>query len=368
MKKFDNSAENRLKERIVEHEFDFDPQAWKSMNKMLNTHNPRRSPLWLSSLLIMTTIVTLSSIAWYVPFEPIQEFFEEVFEIKEDTIRERPDFVPTEVFELMPESIENPKAKINQEQPSQLQKSIESPVEELPKVGPTDLYEWHRLEVEREGETAKPIATLETYIEESQTVAQINIPVKKKVHAGFFGGGTVAISNSPLIPEGAVSPSIGVFAGYNINDKWGVQVEVNFRKGFVQPFTAKEERTDVINLPIASNSSFDRVSANQDIIAKNLTVLEFPVLGKYKLDRRSSLMAGVRPSWIHVKDPDPEEGKKTIYEKLDVGLSVGYEVQLSKRVAVNLRYNQGVTDLFIENDEVFLNNDFQASVRYTLNP
>ena len=157
----------------------------------------------------------------------------------------------------------------------------------------------------------------------------------------------------PLIPEGAVSPGIGVFAGYNINDKWGVQAEVNFRKGFIQPFTPKADRDEFLNLPIpvsSESTAYDRVVNNQDVIARSLTVLEFPILAKYKLNEKHSVMAGIRPSWIYVKDPNSDNNSadsslNAIYEKWDVGMSVGYEVQLSKRVAVNFRYNQGVTCL-----------------------
>ena len=79
MKNINNSTDQKLKLRLEEHEFNFDPEAWKSLNKKLNQHNPRRSPLWLSSLAILTITVTVLSIAWYVPFEPIQEFLEKTF-------------------------------------------------------------------------------------------------------------------------------------------------------------------------------------------------------------------------------------------------------------------------------------------------
>lgn len=378
MKNINNSAEHKLKQRVVEHEFDFDPKAWKSLNKKLNKHNPRRSPLWVSSLLMLTALVTTLSVAWYVPLEPIQKFFKETFDLQEDNIREKTIHFPIkkiEVIEVLPkEVIENNIAptKLNK------QRIENSPILSPSKMGPHDLLEIQEQEIEKENQTIKPIAGINSYVEgEDDKIASIDLPMKRKIRAGFFGGGSVAVSNSPLIPEGAVSPGVGVFAGYNINDKWSVQAEVNFRKGFVQPFTPKAERDEFVNLPapgISKQTAYDRVSNNQDIIARNLTVLEFPVLAKYKLNEKHSVMAGVRPSWIHVKDPNSDNSNLTdssqnaIYEKWDVGLSVGYEVQLSKRVAVNFRYNQGVTDLFEENNDTYLNNDFQASVRYTLNP
>ena len=377
MKNINNNAEHKLKDRLVEHEFDFDPKAWKSLNKKLNKHNPRRSPLWVSSLLMMTALVTMLSVAWYVPFEPIQEFFEKTFDLQEENIREKTVHTPinkSKVIEIPQEDvIENNIAPTK----SKRQKVKDSPVLQLPKMGPTDLLEMQEQEIEKENQTIKPIAAINSYLQdEDQTITPIDLPMKRKIRAGFFGGGSVAVSNSPLIPAGAVSPGIGVFAGYNINDKWSVQAEVNFRKGFIQPFTPKADREEFLNLPTSVNiekSAFDRVAENQDVIARNLTVLEFPVLAKYKLNEKHSIMAGVRPSWIHVKDPNSDSNiadsdHRAIYEKWDVGMSVGYEMQLSKRVAVNLKYSQGVTDLFEENDDTYLNNDFQASVRYTLNP
>ena len=85
MKNINNSTDQKLKLRLEEHEFNFDPEAWKSLNKKLNQHNPRRSPLWLYSLAILTITVTVLSIAWYVPFEPIQEFLEKTFDFTIDS-------------------------------------------------------------------------------------------------------------------------------------------------------------------------------------------------------------------------------------------------------------------------------------------
>ncbi len=377
MKNINNNAEHKLKQLLVEHEFDYDPQAWKSLNKKLNKNNPRRSPLWVSSLLMLTALVTTLSVAWYVPLEPIQKFFEETFDFQEENIREKTIHIPLSKIEVIETPIERvfenniAPTKINR------QKVEDSPVLPLPQMGPPDLLEIQEDEIEKENQTIKPIAAMNSYVEdEKNTVTPIDLPMKSKIRAGFFGGGSVAVSNSPLIPEGAVSPGIGVFAGYNINDKWGVQAEVNFRKGFIQPFTPKTERDEFLNLPApvtSQSSAYDRVAKHQDVIARNLTILEFPILAKYKLNEKHSLMAGVRPSWIHVKDPNSDNNSadsslNAIYEKWDVGMSLGYEVQLSKRVAVNFRYNQGVTDLFEENDDTYLNNDFQASVRYSLTP
>ena len=371
-----NTSEHNLKNRLLEHEFDFDPQAWNSMNKMLNKHNPRRSPLWVSSLAILTAVVTLLSVAWYVPLEPLKSFFDFSFEPKEESIREKPvDLNQNTIIEEV-ETIEIPETIIEEPIPSQNKKEETIDVIPLPQMGPYDLLEQKELERNiKEDELAAPIAAIHSLLEnKSDQLEHVSLPMKKKVEAGFFGGGSVAISGSPLIPVGAVSPTIGVFAGYNINDKWGVQAEVNFRKGFIQPFTPKKDKSEYLNLPIQNDpeTAYDRVVANQEIVARNLTVIEFPVLAKYKLNRKNSVMAGVRPSWIHVKDPNSDStsvhGSRPIYEKLDVGLTIGYEVNLSKRIAVNVRYNQGVTDLFHENDETHLNSDFQASVRYSLNP
>ena len=253
---------------------------------------------------------------------------------------------------------------------------IKSPIAPLTQMNPTKLLKEEE-KIEKAIELTKPIATINTFLESEEIITRVNLPFKKRVKAGFFGGGTVAVSGSPLIPEGAISPGVGVFAGYNINDKWSVQAEVNFRKGFVQPFTTKEEKVNTLSLPTTITSvstSFDRVTANQEVIARNLTVIEFPILAKYNVNDKSSVMAGVRPSWIHVKDPNSDNSSTdarhpAIYEKVDLGLSVGYELQLTERVAVDFLFNKGLTELFIDDEEsTDFNNDFQASVRYTLNP
>ena len=377
MKNINNSSEQKLKLRLEEHEFDFDPKAWKSLNKKLNQHNPRRSPLWLSSLMVLTVAVTLLSVAWYVPFEPIQEFLEKTFDFNTEVKEEQP--IDTKSIKLE-EKIEE--VDFQQQIPlknnnTPTSPNIKTPVAPLPQMNPIDLWKIEEEKLDKAIDLAKPIAAISTLLENEEEITQVNLPIKKRVKAGFFGGGTVAVSGSPLIPEGAVSPGIGVFAGYNINDKWSVQAEVNFRKGFVQPFTAKEDKENTLTLPTnitAETNSFDRVTANQEIIARNLTVLEFPILAKYKVNEKSSMMAGIRPSWIHVKDPNSDnssaEARQTpIYEKVDIGISVGYEFQLSKRVAVDIRFNKGLTELFQDDEEsTDFNNDFQASVRYTLNP
>lgn len=377
MKNINNLAEQKLKARLEEHEFDFDPQAWKSLNKKLNQHNPRRSPLWLSSLVTLTVAVTMLSVAWYVPFEPIQEFLEKTFDIHLEIKDEQPVDINTIELEEETEDIDFeqqiPQPEINTPNTPNQNRSVKP----IPQISPEDLLKIEEEKRKTKKEIARPIASIASFLENEETIAHVDLPIKKKVRAGFFGGGTVAVSGSPLIPEGAVSPGIGVFAGYNINDKWSVQAEVNFRKGFVQPFTAKEDKDNTLNLPTsitAESSSFDRVAANQEVIARNLTVLEFPILAKYKVTEKSSVMAGVRSSWIHVKDPNSDNSStntrhSAIYEKVDVGVSVGYELQISERVAIDFRFNKGLTELFQDDeDSTDYNNDFQASVRYTLNP
>jgi len=376
MKNINNSTDQKLKLRLEEHEFNFDPEAWKSLNKKLNQHNPRRSPLWLYSLAILTITVTVLSIAWYVPFEPIQEFLEKTFDFTIDSKEIKS--IDTKAINL-----EEDKEKIDFLQQIPLEQKnvptdskIKSPIAPLPQMNPIKLLKEEE-KIEKAIELTKPIATINTFLESEEIITRVNLPFKKRVKAGFFGGGTVAVSGSPLIPEGAISPGVGVFAGYNINDKWSVQAEVNFRKGFVQPFTTKEEKVNTLSLPTTITSvstSFDRVTANQEVIARNLTVIEFPILAKYNVNDKSSVMAGVRPSWIHVKDPNSDNSSTdarhpAIYEKVDLGLSVGYELQLTERVAVDFRFNKGLTELFIDDEEsTDFNNDFQASVRYTLNP
>ena len=376
MKNINNSSEHKLKLRLEEHEFDFDPQAWKSMNKMLNNHNPRRSPLWMSSLIALTVAVTLLSVAWYVPFEPIQEFLEKTFDFSEEVETEKPVLsAPYYLDNEMDEVDFQQEIPMDESTPQEL--DIKTPVAPIQPMNPIELLK-EQERINNEQEPTKPIAAISTFLDNNDDeIKHVDLPVKRKVRAGFFGGGTVAVSGSPLIPKGAISPGIGVFAGYNINDKWSVQAEVNFRKGFVQPFTPKAEKDEFLNLPITVNekaSSYDKVVMNEEVIARNLTVLEFPILAKYKVSEKSSVMAGVRPSWIRVKDPNPDNSStnarpSAIYEKIDLGVSVGYEVQLSKRVALDFRFNKGLTDLFQDDeDSTDYNNDFQASVRYTLNP
>lgn len=377
MKNINNSSEQKLKLRLEEHEFDFDPKAWKSLNKKLNQHNPRRSPLWVSSLMILTVTITMLSVAWYVPMEPIQEFLEKTFDFNIEVKEEQP--VETKSIDLE-EKIEE--VDFQQQFPlkdnnAPTNPNIKTPIAPLLQINPIDLWKIEEEKLDKTIEITKPIAAISTLLENEEKITQVNLPIKKRVKAGFFGGGTVAVSGSPLIPAGAVSPGIGIFAGYNINDKWGIQAEVNFRKGFVQPFTAKEDKENTLTLPTtitAETTSFDRVAANQEVIARNLTVLEFPILAKYKVNEKSSVMAGIRPSWIHVKGPNSdnssaETNHSAIYDKVDLGVSVGYEYQLSKRVSVDIRFNKGLTELFQDDeDSTDFNNDFQASVRYTLNP
>ncbi len=377
MKNINNSSEQKLKLRLEEHEFDFDPQAWKSLNKKLNQHNPRRSPLWVSSLMVLTVAVTLLSIAWYVPLEPIQEFLEKTFDFNTEVKEEQPVDNKTIDLEEKTEEVDFQQQVPFENNTTPINPNINTPVAPLPQMTPYDLWKMEEEKLDEKIEITRPIAAMSTLLENEEEITQVNLPIKKRVKAGFFGGGTVAVSGSPLIPEGAVSPGIGVFAGYNINDKWSVQAEVNFRRGFVQPFTAKEEKNNTLNLPTTITSeatSFDRVAANQEVIARNLTVLEFPILAKYKVNEKSSVMAGIRPSWIHVKDPNSDNSstdarRSPIYEKVDLGVSVGYEFQVSERVALDIRFNKGLTELFKDDeDSTDFNNDFQASVRYTLNP
>ena len=370
MKKL-NLGEQNLQSRLTEHEFDFDPNAWKAMNKQLNHHNPRRSPLWVLSLALLTMTVTLLSVAWYGPveLEPIKEFIEQVIAPQEkEDIREINIILPRTKMKVKEFKIETvvPESKERIERKKEVEKTI----------GPPELIdiEWQRTEVK----SSKPIASVETLLEEkaAERIEPIDLPMpKRKVEAGFFGGGSVALSDSPLTPHGAISPGIGVFAGYKINNKWSVQAEVNLKKGFLN-IDPKNEIADVIPSTTNARSAYEKLSANPAVVARNLTVLEFPILAKYKVNEKNSVMAGVRPSWIQVKDPNSDnnalavDAGNTMYQKMDVGISIGYERQLTDKVALNIRYNKGVTDLFDDaaTDEKYYNTDFQASIRYTLNP
>ena len=378
MKNINHPTESKLKHRLKEHEFDFDPQAWKSMNKMLNQHNPRRSPLWLSSLVAVTVAITLLSVAWNLPSEPIQNFLEKTFDFKKEIIKEKPSHTPDDFLNKKIENIEFQQTipvEKNNTPTIDKNKKQHTPLAHLPEPS-IPLLQPEAKKNNKENELIIPIASISSFLENKKTgITPVDLPLRKKVRAGFFGGGTVTVSGSPLTPQGAISPSIGVFAGYNINDKWSIQAEVSIRKGFIQPFTPKAEKENFLNVPNAPIvTPYDKVIANQDVIAKNLTVLEFPILAKYKLNEKNSVMAGVRPSWIHIKNPDSdsslaETSHTAIYKKLDLGISVGYELKVTKKVAVNLRYNQGLTDLFEEEEaEPYYNNDFQASIRYSLNP
>ena len=366
-----NLGEQNLRSRITEHEFDFDPQGWKAMNKQLNNHNPRRSPLWVLSLALLTATVSLLSVAWYGPveLEPIREFIEQVIapQEKKDT-REINIIYPKTKMKIKEFKIETviPESKERKQRRKEVEETI----------GPPELIdiEWQRTEVK----SSKPIASVERLLEEKNMdrIDPINLPLpQRKVKAGLFGGGSVAVSDSPLTPHGAISPSVGVFVGYNINDKWSVQAEVNLKKGFLD-IDSKNEIVDILPSTTNARSSFERLRTSPDVVAKNLTVLEFPILAKYKVNEKNSVMAGVRPSWIQVRDPNSDnntlaaDAASTMYKKVDVGLSIGYERQLSEKVALNIRYNKGVTNLFNESetDDKYYNTDFQASVRYTLNP
>lgn len=368
-----NLGEQNLRSRMTEHEFDFDPQAWSSLNKQLNNHNPRRSPLWVLSLALLTMTVTLLSVAWYAPVElepikEIKEFIEQVITPEKKDTREINIIYPKSKMKIKEFKIEPvvPESKERQQRRKEIEETI----------GPPELIDmqWQRTEVK----SSKPLASVESLLEEKvmDRIEPVDLPIpQRKVEAGLFGGGSVALSDSPLTPHGAISPSIGVFVGYQLNDKWSIQAEVNLKKGFID-LDSKNEIVDILPSTANARSSFERLQASPEVVAKNLTVLEFPILAKYKVNEKNSVMAGVRPSWIHVKDPHSDnnaiaaDAANTMYKKMDVGLSIGFERQLSERVALNVRYNKGITNLFneTETDEKYYNTDFQASVRYTLNP
>ena len=171
MKNINNSTDQKLKLRLEEHEFNFDPEAWKSLNKKLNQHNPRRSPLWLSSLAILTITVTVLSIAWYVPFEPIQEFLEKTFDftIESKEIKS----IDTKAINL-----EEDKEKIDFLQQIPLEQKnvptdskIKSPIAPLPQMNPTKLLKEEE-KIEKAIELTKPIATINTFLESEEIMVE----------------------------------------------------------------------------------------------------------------------------------------------------------------------------------------------------
>ena len=161
MKNINTSTEQDLRSRLTEHEFDFDPQAWRSMDKMLNKHNPRRSPLWVTSLLLLTATVTFLSVAWYAPIEPIKSFLVKTFEMEATPVREKPALLPTSASKKSNTTDEQPTINFEKSIPNTPNSEDKIDIIPLPQIGPFDLLQQQEQEnYSDENNNAEPIAAI----------------------------------------------------------------------------------------------------------------------------------------------------------------------------------------------------------------
>ena len=342
MNHFNNNTDQKIKDMIQDHEFDFMESAWEDMELILEQGSHKGdneedakpgsgNSLWLYSSITIGLIML--SLAFIYPstarqiFEAGQLNFENIFQFNKEEIKE--------VKEIKSEPFK--------------EKASDTPQAFVPQNIDTDLKE---IKSEIKKPTLRPIAKNLTSQLNITTIANvdakdliklktINTSIstkkkkKKKMDIEVYAGTSIAPSNGKISSKGTINPYIGVAATFPINNRLSLQTGVEIKKMNV-------------------NNLIENTSKNNTALA-----IATPIVAKYKLTKKNSLTAGIKPAYIR------QSSNKI--SGIDLGLSVGIEHQINDQLSVDLKYNQTVMDT--TNNEYFnpdlqSNSDIALSMRY----
>ncbi len=209
-----------------------------------------------------------------------------------------------------------------------------------------------------------PLLEIEEKEEEIDVRKEI---AQRKFDAGLLvGTGYTTSANGP-IDRGTISPTIGAFVNYDINDKLSLQVEA-----LVKPFFTS---TSLLSNPSANENLFDTTIVNlpqeYNYVNKELkTVIELPVTIKYNVNKRNAIFAGIRPTLIRTKQKIVDafssnlDSRNSISTRDDIAVTLGIERQLTKKVSMDVRYSQGLIDQDKDDDKKNLNSDIFLALKY----
>ncbi|MCB9276018.1 MAG: PorT family protein [Lewinellaceae bacterium] len=224
----------------------------------------------------------------------------------------------------------------------------------------------------------------------SPGMPEIAAPSAQK-HSRHWYGGMLAGVNNAITDYKSLShstlPVLGIFGGVDWNQKWSTQLELHTKyvNNYHLSYTVIRYRYDTFNNLEAVEQPYD---------LKAYFALEMPIVVKRRLTPSLYLLGGLRPSLI-MEDRDglnllannrqedtasvglgaSSGGTDTtgssapqLLRKHDIGILAGIEWAFSRNWSLDVRYNQGLRDLSLDNvfqdNATHLNADLQLTARW----
>ncbi len=183
-----------------------------------------------------------------------------------------------------------------------------------------------------------------------------------------------------------IGPHLGFYAEKKLSNSWSLQTALMGK--WVSGFDLAVSGTDTISQP--NNLASPTIVNEGEIRVTDLLFAELPILLKKDLNRRWSVLAGVRPSLNflrytnskfelanlasnNTKDLDflDQSLKKTAEKgirRMDLGFSIGLDFRINRHLQLAFRANQGMPNLIsnnVYNNDVsqLWNSDLQLSLR-----
>ena len=414
MKIHKNPFHKNWRKAMQDHEFDFDPSAWKQMEFILEEEKSKRRVLYLVLCLIG---IGMSSIYWFVrSSEPTYQTTNE-FAVIQNTESRTKDYSPTpeenSSVQTMTPTLKNSyaptpmtkaghslKAKQLGDHPTggtaEAFKSdgMDTPQDHLSDAtGPasddnvsidktnTDTGSNQQvvpLGVTETVGTKVILAELDEAEEEDLEIFINNRPFSPSWTFGILAGGSISYFKKNLATSSSstaissrlnANPVIGGYTKYTFSPLISLQTELHFKPFFLNlaDINSKHEK-EVVDFLINYDNS-GNVDYEIQYISTRVMLFEAPVLLNYKSNRRSSISTGLRFSYLMPLDKkdesDNEETVQHVYSNFDMAFVLAFEYRLSTSLSFDIRYNYGFID--VTKNSVYnkkqLFSDWQLSLR-----
>ncbi len=185
-------------------------------------------------------------------------------------------------------------------------------------------------------------------------------------HAWIFGVNANAVDHDPL--RISVLPHIGYLWRYRLTPRTAAQGEIILK--YVTGYDWRAEFYDAV-----PGGSAQLILENN-----NLLFIELPLTIQRQVSAGHTWMAGLKPALVFPMFPSGSNSSSNFgaprrnytmrdgVRYFDLGLVLGWEYRFGRRWALDVRYNQGIFDLTIDNffrsTETHLNSDLQVSLRH----
>lgn len=175
----------------------------------------------------------------------------------------------------------------------------------------------------------------------------------------------------------------GIYASYQFNFKYALQVEAYYKEWTNQTLQAQHTSVSYYQ----NGSGIVRDSLVNSSTTNKISFLEFPITTEFYFNEKAKILLGFKYAFMlnatGLDDSYREIGGNRSFventgnynyqgfKKFSTGLVIGYEKVHTRGLTFGLRYNQGLGNLTIENwfkeNQNLINTDFQVYFKYNLN-